>query len=124
MQRSAGREFLVGKLNTEAALIVLLRLFCRVPEGGVVPIAGHVHAPDIHTRIAVGHPRRQRQAHTATLRQSSHDATRRPKVSQAPNRSDERVAIWRKGKRSVDNPLDTDLLELWIVLKGNRQRLF
>ena len=108
-QRPGRRQLLVREGDPEAPPVILLDLRVRVGEGGVVAVAGDVHAPDIHPQIAVvagGHPGRQRQPDPAALRQPGHHAAGDPEAAQPADRADQWVPVGRERERPVDHALD------------------
>ena len=59
VERPRRGQLLVGERDPEAAAVVLPHLRVGVGEGGVVAVAGDVHAPDVQAGVALGHPRRR-----------------------------------------------------------------
>ena len=123
-QRSGVGQLLVREGDPESASIILLDLGVGVRERGVVPIPGHIHAPDIHAGIAVvarSHPGREGQTHAPALREAGHDAAGNPVAAQPADRPDQRVAVRREREWSVDDSLDADRAHRRVVLERDGQ---
>src|SRR6202040_2924114 len=65
VQWPAGRELLVGEGDPEPAAVVLPHLGVGVGQVRPAAEAGHIHGPDVFTRIAVDHPAREGEADPA-----------------------------------------------------------
>ncbi len=81
MQRAAGWKLLVRKGDPEPARVVLTDLGVGVPDRRIVTEAGDVHAPGVHARVTLGHPRRERQADAASLGETGHHPAGDPVVA-------------------------------------------
>ena len=122
VQWPASRELLVGEGDAEPAAVVLPHLGIGVGEARPVAEAGHVHRPDVFTRIAVDHPAREGEADPAALRETGHHRAGHPAVAHAGHRADQRIAVRREGERPVDHVLDPRLGHRRVVLERDLQR--
>src|ERR1700691_1506004 len=73
-QRPRGGEFFVGAGEYEAPPVVFARLLEYVRFVCVIAEARNVHCKCIHARLTLNNPASDREADTAALRESRHDA--------------------------------------------------
>ena len=117
--RARGRQFFVGIAESKAARVILGHL-----DGGVLrrrerSEARDVHREDVLPRIVVRHPARQHEADAAALAEACHHRAGDPVVAQAPDRSDQRIAVRRESEGAVDRFADADASERRKMLEAD-----
>ena len=122
LQRPPRGQLLVGVAHHEPAGVELARRLADVAAvGGVVAVAGHVHAEDVRLRLSPDHPLRQRLAHAAPLQEARHHRAGAPVAGHAPHRAHQRVPVGREGERPVHPGLHADLLQRGVAFEPHDQ---
>ena len=114
---AAARQFLVRITDQKTARVIFGGLDRAVFVRGEFAEARDVHRPDIHRRLALGHPFGDAQADAAGLAKAGHHADRGPVILHARHRPNHRIAVRPETEGPVHHVFDAGAPE-----RGNARK--